>query len=397
MWFKYATQITEALAHAHSLGILHRDIKTSNVMISEDGRATVVDFGLAKRLHENDQDMTKSGVTIDKPGTFVGTLPYAAPEILQGRSADSRSDVWSLGVLLFEMLTGTRPFRGRTTYEITSAILNRGPEPIPANAPPGVKAVIQGCLHKLPSERYQQGGEVRAALEIAAANPDQEMEEVRTRRQSHIRKKLMLAIVGILFLASLCLVFNYFSSRTPTTPREGQLAVLPMSTNEIDPAMAAFGKGLVETLTARLTEVTQKHRIQVIPTSAIQSRGIATVEQAHREFGANFGLELNMQRSADQIRVNFNLIDANSMLQLGAGTVTGKAEDTFNVEDQVCQGVVSALEIQLQPEEKSALLANRSAEPSAYDFYLQGRGYLRSFNRPESFESAISVFNQLWS
>jgi tetratricopeptide (TPR) repeat protein len=164
--------------------------------------------------------------------------------------------------------------------------------------------------------------------------------------------------------------------------------------SESDPAMAAFGKGLVETLTARLTQLTQNHAIQIIPTSAIQAKGIATVEQARKEFGANLGLELNLQRSGDQIRINFNLIDAKSMRQLGAGTVTGKSTDVFNVEDKVCEGVADVLEIQLQPAEKRALLTNKTAQPSAYDYYVQGRGYLQSFNRPESVESAISVFNR---
>jgi serine/threonine protein kinase/tetratricopeptide (TPR) repeat protein len=394
IWFKYAAQIAEGLAHAHSLGILHRDIKTSNVMISADGRAKVVDFGLAKRLQESDQGVTRSSLTLDKPGEFVGTLPYAAPEILQGQSADSRSDVWSLGILLFEMLTGTRPFTGRTAYEITSAILNRGPEPIPASAPPGVKAVIQRCLRKLPSERFQQGGEVRAALEVAVSNPDQETTQERADHKSYIPAgtKWMIAVGAVLLAVVIWLGYRYTLNRR-TTPKEGQLAVLPMSMSETDPAMSAFGKGLVETLTARLTQLTQKHAIQVIPASAIQSKSIATVEQARKEFGANLGLELNLQRSGDEIRINFNLIDANSMLQLGAGTVTGKSADTFNVEDKVCEGVANALEIQLQPTEKRALLANRTSEPSAYDFYVQGRGYLKSFNRPESFEGAISVFN----
>jgi serine/threonine protein kinase/Flp pilus assembly protein TadD len=394
IWIKYATQIAEALAHAHSLGILHRDIKTSNVMISTDGRAKVVDFGLAKHLHEDDLDITRSSLTVDKPGGFVGTLPYAAPEILKGQSPDSRSDVWSLGVLLFEMLTGARPFKGRTAYETTSAILNSEPESVPSSAPAGVKAVIERCLRKLPSERFQQAGEVRAALDVAVSNPDQRTVDGRAEHKSHIPVRTKwIALGGILLVAAVWLVYRYSLNRTTPPPRQGQLAVLPINTSKADPAMAAFGKGLVETLTARLTQLTQKHAIQVIPMSAIQAKSIANVEQAHKEFGANLGLELNMQRSGDEIRINYNLIDANSMLQLGAGTVTGKSTDIFNVEDKVCEGVANVLEIQLQPAEKRAFLTNKTSQPSAYDYYVQGRGYLQSFNRPESFESAISVFN----
>ncbi len=396
IWFKYASQISEALAHAHSLGILHRDIKASNVMVTEDGRVKVVDFGLARRLQENDQDATRSLLTMDKPGGFVGTLPYAAPEILQGQSADPRSDVWSLGVVLFEMLAGTRPFTGRTTYEITSAILNQGPEPVPASSPHGAKVIIERCLRKLPGERFQQGGEVRAALEVAMGDPHQVGPEEHTARKPRVSTwTKWIAAAGIVLIATVALGYRYVPNRITTPPRQGQLAVLPISTSETDPAMAAFAKGLVETLTTRLTQMTKEHAIQVIPTSAIQARGIVTVEQAHKEFGANLGLELNLQRSrsGDEMRINFHLIDTNSMLQLGAGTVTGKTEDTFNMEDKVCEAVVNALEIQLQPAEKRASLANRTSEPSAYDFYVQGRGYLKSFNRPESFESAISVFN----
>jgi len=395
IWFKYATQISEALANAHSLGILHRDIKTSNVMISSDGRAKVVDFGLAKHLHESDLDMTRSNITVDKPGGFIGTLPYAAPEILQGKSPDSRSDVWSLGVLMFEMLTGALPFKGRTPYEITSAILHTEPEPIPSSAPRGVKAVIHRCLRKVPNERFQQAGEVQAALEVAVPNLDPGTQDERTDHKGHIpgNKKLMITVGGIVIIAVTVFVFRIVLFRTTTQSRQGQLAVLPMNMSGTDPAMAAFGRGLVETLTARLTQLTEKHAIQVIPMSAIQAKNIATVEQAHKEFGAGLGLELNLQRSGDQIRINFNLIDANSMLQLGAGTVTGKTTDAFNVEDKVCEGVANVLEIQLQPAERRALLTNKTSQPSAYDYYVQGRGYLQSFNRPESFESAIAVFN----
>jgi tetratricopeptide (TPR) repeat protein/predicted Ser/Thr protein kinase len=395
IWLKYAMQVSEALASAHSLGILHRDIKTSNVMISSDGRAKVVDFGLAKHLHEADVDMTRSSVTVDKPGGFVGTLAYAAPEILQGKSPDSRSDVWSLGVLLFEMLTGVLPFKGRTAYEITSVILNSEPAATPSNTPPGVTAVIQRCLRKLPNDRFQQAGEVRAALDVAVPNWDQGTQHERPGHKGNLsaKTKLGTGIAGIVIIVSILLMYRFFVYRIITQPRQGQLAVLPVNMSDADPAMAAFGRGLVETLTARLTQITQKHGIQVIPTSAIQAKSIATVGQAHKEFGAGLGLELNLQRSGDQIRINFNLIDANSMVQLGAGTVTGSSTDAFSVEDRVCEGVANALEIQLQPVEKRALLTNKTSQPSAYDYYVQGRGYLQSFNRPESFESAIAVFN----
>jgi tetratricopeptide (TPR) repeat protein/predicted Ser/Thr protein kinase len=397
LWIRYASQISEALAHAHNLGILHRDLKSSNVMISSDGRAKVVDFGLAKHFHENDLDVTKSSLTADRPGSFIGTLAYAAPEVLRGQSPDSRSDVWSLGVLLFEGLTGALPFRGHTAYEITSAILRAEPEPIPPLASPAAREVIQRCLRKLPEERFQHAGEVESAFHAAASSPRHGTPTQPANRKSHWlgHTHLTYAILGLAVLAvvAISLFIRSTLHRTAIPPRQGQLVVLPVNTMETDPAMTAFGRGLAETLTARLTQLTEKHAIQVIPASAVQAKSIASVGQARKEFGANLGLELNFHRSTDQIRVNFSLVDAQSLLQIAAGTVTGKSTDTFDVEDQVCEAVANALEIKLQPSEKNAFLRSNTAQPNAYDFYVQGRGYLKSFNHPEGLDSAISVFN----
>jgi eukaryotic-like serine/threonine-protein kinase len=386
IWFKYARQISEAVAHAHGMGILHRDIKASNVMISYDDCIKVVDFGLAKRLQEGDAEITISAMTADKPGQLVGTLPYAAPEVLRGETPDFRSDVWSLGVLLFEMLTGSRPFKGRTTYEVTSAILNGKVEAIPLNAGSRIQAVILRCLRKLPSERFQQAGEVRAALEIAAT------ENVDRAIRLAPRKLLFLPLVAIAALIILWQVYHEIKTRTRSSGREGQLAVLPIKLSDADPTTVAFGDGLAETLTARLTQLMRRHAIQVVPMSAVQAKNISSAKKAREEFGADLGLELHVRRSKDQIRVTFNLVDAKSTLQLGGGTVTGNSADIFDVEDQVCEEVAKLLDIQFQPLERETLLRNQTSAPSAYDFYVQGRGYLQSFNHPESIESAISVF-----
>jgi serine/threonine protein kinase len=161
---RYGTQIADALAHAHDRGIVHRDLKGSNVMVTPEGRVKVLDFGLATRLErEGLSDVTLSYSSLETK--LVGTLPYMAPEILRGEKGDHLSDVWALGVLLYEAAAGGLPFRGKTGFELTSAILREPPPPLPATIPYGLAAVIQRCLMKQPPERYQRASEVRAALE----------------------------------------------------------------------------------------------------------------------------------------------------------------------------------------------------------------------------------------
>lgn len=170
---RFGEQIAAALAHAHERGVLHRDLKSSNVMLTPAGQAKVLDFGLAQRLGKDElAEVTKSKITVQQPGTISGTLAYLAPEVLGGQASSERSDIWALGVVLHEMATGMMPFEGRTGYELTSAILREPPRPA-ENAPPMLRAVIARCLAKEPGQRYQKAAEVRAALEVIGSTQTQ--------------------------------------------------------------------------------------------------------------------------------------------------------------------------------------------------------------------------------
>src|SRR5579864_1265000 len=161
---RYGAQIADALAHAHDRGIAHRDLKSSNVMVTLEGRVKVLDFGLATRLErEGMSELTLSYDALESK--LVGTLPYMAPEILRGQKGDHLSDLWALGILLYEAAAGRLPFTGKTGFEVSSAVLREPPPPLPPAVPHGLAAVIQRCLMKERAERYQQASEVRAALE----------------------------------------------------------------------------------------------------------------------------------------------------------------------------------------------------------------------------------------
>ena len=169
---RYGTQIADALAHAHHGGVTHRDLKSANVLITRDGRPKVLDFGLARALsREALSDISQSRASITAEGTVAGTLAVMAPEMLRGEPADERSDIWSLGVLLYEMASGERPFRGATGFELSGAILHAPPAPLPERVPQGLARVIYQCLEKNPQHRSQTGGDVRAALESGRHEP----------------------------------------------------------------------------------------------------------------------------------------------------------------------------------------------------------------------------------
>ena len=205
---RYGVQIASALARAHDRGIVHRDLKTANIVVTSDGLVKVLDFGLAKQVGGGIfEATTRSFASLQDASSVSGTLPYMAPEILRGDAADYRSDLWALGVVLYEAASGRLPFGGRTGFEISSAIMREIPNPLGPPVPPGLWAIIQRCLTKEPIQRYQRASEVQAALEavqsagIVSASPSGDPGGPRTTvlhsvQHAHVRKGDFLLLLG---------------------------------------------------------------------------------------------------------------------------------------------------------------------------------------------------------
>jgi tetratricopeptide (TPR) repeat protein/predicted Ser/Thr protein kinase len=227
---RYGIQVAEAVEHAHRRGIIHRDLKSANVMVSAESQAKVLDFGLASRIPSADMEtLTRSRVAESTGGALAGTLAYLAPELLRGNAADKRSDIWALGVLLYEMAAGQLPFRGATPFEVAAAIVDGAPAPLPAKLPVGLRAVIRRCLARNPAERYQHGGEVRVALETLQLGTDSAvaLRESTLVAAPHRRRRGVLIVAGAIALvlagAAGLMLFN--GKRTPALTDRDMLLV----------------------------------------------------------------------------------------------------------------------------------------------------------------------------
>jgi serine/threonine protein kinase len=212
---RYGVQIADALGHAHAHGVIHRDLKTTNVVVTPEGRVKVLDFGLATRLRDAElQEAVSANVPLTESRMIVGTLPYLAPELLRGEPAGARTDIWALGVLLYEMASAAHPFGGRTAFELSSAILRDAPTPLPKSVSSALSAVILRCLEKLAGDRYQRASEVHSALlGLQSGVP------ARPRLSRLVRKLYAVVVASVALLAALLVTYHFWpQSNTPSGP-----------------------------------------------------------------------------------------------------------------------------------------------------------------------------------
>ena len=387
-------QIASTLEHAHREGVVHCDIKPGNIIITLKDQVKLLDFGLAQLLRIGDAEATKSLAGF----AVAGTLPYMAPEQLLGKTCDFRVDVYAVGVLLYELVTGRQPFRNPVSAALIDEVLHKPPDP-PQKWRPGlslnVQKVITQCLEKDPRRRYQTAGELGAAL-AATQSGDAGASGIHSAASPSNRARTLLVVLLLVLIAFAVglLVRRYTLERPRKSAIVGQLAVLPIKTAQPDAQSDAFGDGLIETLTARLARLSANHSLQVIPASEIRAKGVSTLQEAKQEFGVNLGLEVSVQRAGDLVRVTYALVDAKLHQQVNGDSITAPASDPFALEDKVSESVVKSLDLELQPQERKELTAHGTGQPQAYDYYLQGRGYLQDFHKSENVESAIAEFSQ---
>jgi adenylate cyclase len=331
---EWMSTISGGLKAAHDKEIIHRDIKSENIMITPDEQLKIMDFGIAK---------LKGSTGLTKTGTSLGTLSYMSPEQAQGLSADHRSDIWSLGVVFYEMLTGETLFKAEHEAALLYLIVNEEP-PAPSildrKIPNQIDDIVKKMLTKDPDKRYQNLSELMAVL-------------------ANIKNEI---------------------GKTAGEPKKKAIAVLPFDNISSDKENEYFGDGLTEELIANLSRL-KDMRVISRTTTMLYKESKKDIKSIGKELGARYIMEGSVRKFQDDLRITAQLIDVELDEQLWAETFKGKLADVFDIQEKVSKQIVDALMVKLTPTEKVVLSKRSTLNPEAFDCNLRARDFLYRYNK----------------
>jgi serine/threonine-protein kinase len=409
-----ARQMAQGLGEAHSHGIIHRDVKPSNVMLTASGLVKIVDFGLARAMTE--QTASQTGVT--------GTVRYMSPEQAMDRALDQRCDIWALGVVFGEVLTGNTPFHAESITAMLYAILNEAPKGLDG-VHPALQPILYRALAKDPERRYETCGDLLADLDAAekqipadqadadatqklpvttrgnrtSAQTRRLIEEAsrgtwgpRAKKSSALTKWLPGALV-VLLAAGAALGFirplrEKVVALITGAPAEKHVAVLPFDNIGSNPENTALADGLMDSLAGRLSNLDVGNQsLWVVPNSEVRRRNVNDPGDALRELGANLVVKGSVERDGNDIRLTVNLIDTKNLRQMGSAMVEDPAGDLSTLEDEAVSRLAKLMNISVSAD----MLRNTggSLNPAAYEDYLSALGYMQRYDKAGNLDQAV--------